>query len=167
MNAPLSLLSPLFIALLQVTPLPAKPAPAGEPPRGQVVDKITCAGNPGETYALYLPDGYTPDRAWPILYILDPRSRGALAAERFRPGAEAFGYILASSNNSVSDGAMEPNLKSMRAMWADTHARFTIDDRRHYAAGFSGTAWRSSTAFTNGRRPRSLPVPWPGWTSRR
>ncbi|MFY9819869.1 MAG: tetratricopeptide repeat protein [Thermoanaerobaculia bacterium] len=108
-------------------------------PRGQVVDKIACAGAPGETYALYLPSGYTPDRAWPILYVLDPRSRGALAAERFRPGAEAFGYILASSNNSMSDGPMDPNLKAIQALWTDTHARFRIDDRRVYGAGFSGT----------------------------
>jgi tetratricopeptide (TPR) repeat protein len=103
------------------------------------VDKIACAGHPGETYALYLPTGYTPERAWPILYVLDPRSRGALAAERFRPGAEAAGYILASSNSSASDGPMEPNLKAMQAMWADTHARFKLDDRRAYGAGFSGT----------------------------
>ncbi len=108
-------------------------------PRGKVVEKVVCAANPQESYALYLPSGYTPDRAWPILYILDPRSRGDLAAERFRPGAEKYGYILASSNNSMSDGPMEPNLAAMRAMWADTHGRLAIDDRRVYAAGFSGT----------------------------
>jgi tetratricopeptide (TPR) repeat protein len=34
---------------------------------------------------------------------------------------------------------MEPNVKSMRAIWADTHERFPIDDKRVYAAGFSGT----------------------------
>jgi tetratricopeptide (TPR) repeat protein len=125
--------------------LAATPAANGLP-HGQVVDKIACAGNPAETYALYLPAGYTPDRAWPILYVMDPRSRGSLAAERFRPGAEAFGYILASSNNSLSDGPMEPNLKAIRAMWADTHERFKVDDRRVYAAGFSGTV-RSSVVL--------------------
>ena len=104
-----------------------------------MLDRIACSGFPGETYALYLPTGYTADRAWPILYVMDPRSRGVLAAERFRPGAEAFGYILASSNSSLSDGPMEPNLKAMQAMWADTHARFKIDDGRVYGAGFSGT----------------------------
>src|SRR3954468_8618266 len=119
-------------------------AALGEPPatdltRGKVVDKVACAGFPGETYALYLPSGYTADRAWAILYVMDPRSRGTLAAERFRPGAEAFARVPASSNSSMSDGPMEPNLKAMQAMWADTHARFRIDDRRVYGAGFSGT----------------------------
>ncbi len=132
------------IALALLLALPAHgegPTPTdlarGTP--GHLVDKIACAGHPGETYALYLPKSYTPERAWPILYILDPRARGARAAELFRPGAEAFGYVLASSNSSASDGPMEPNLKAMQAMWADTHARFKIDDRRVYGAGFSGT----------------------------
>jgi tetratricopeptide (TPR) repeat protein len=128
----------LALALLLAAEAPQAP-PAAEFPRGKVVEKVVCAASPDETYALYLPSGYTPERAWPILYILDPRSRGSLAAERFRAGAEKHGYILASSNSSLSDGPMEPNLKAMRALWTDTHDRFRIDDRRVYAAGFSGT----------------------------
>jgi tetratricopeptide (TPR) repeat protein len=127
----------LALALLAAPP-PAAP-PADTTPRGKVIDKVVCAAKPGESYALYLPSGYTPSRAWPILYVLDPRSRGTLAAERFRAGAETYGYILASSNNSLSDGPVEPNVEAMRAMWTDTHGRFQIDDHRVYAAGFSGT----------------------------
>jgi tetratricopeptide (TPR) repeat protein len=129
----------LALALLLAAPAAAGEAPAPGLPPGRVIDPVACAAAPGESYALYLPGGYTPQRAWPILYILDPRSRGALAAERFRAGAEKHGYILASSNSSRSDGPMEPNLAAMRAMWSDTHGRFAIDDRRVYAAGFSGT----------------------------
>ncbi|HEY0511433.1 MAG TPA: hypothetical protein VGH73_05995 [Thermoanaerobaculia bacterium] len=119
--------------------LAAPAASASDLARGKIVDRISCAGAPEETYALYLPSGYTPDRAWPILYMMDPRARGGLAAEQFRAGAEQYGYLLASSNNSQSDGPIEPNFKAMRAMWADTHARLRIDDRKVYAAGFSGT----------------------------
>lgn len=117
----------------------AGPALSADLPKGKVVDKVECAATPGETYALYLPSGYTADRAWPVLYILDPRARGALAAEKFRAAAEKHGYILASSNSSQSDVAGDPNTKAMRAMWTDTHSRFQIADRRTYAAGFSGT----------------------------
>lgn len=131
------------LALLLAAPLLTAEAPQTPPaadlPRGKVIEKVDCRSNPSESYALYLPAGYTADRAWPILYAFDPRSRGALAAERFRAGAEKHGYILASSNSSLSDGPTEPNVKSLRAMWADTHARFRIDDRRVYGAGFSGT----------------------------
>lgn len=137
----------LTLALLLAVPALAAEAPAPAPgfPRGKVVAKVACTGNPGETYALYLPSGYTPDRAWPVLYILDPRARGALAAEKFRAGAEKHGYVLASSNSSLSDTSLDPNVKAMRAMWADTHGRFRIDDRRVYAAGFSGTVRSACT----------------------
>jgi predicted esterase len=119
-------------------------APAAAPakadlPHGKIVDKIACAGAPDQSYSLYLPSGYTPDRAWPILYVMDPRARGALGAARFRTGAERYGYIVASSNNSLSDAAMDPNVTAMRSMWSDTHSRLRIDDHRVYTAGFSGT----------------------------
>ncbi len=117
----------------------AVPAVAADLPKGKVIDKVECAATPGETYALYLPSGYKADRTWPVLYILDPRARGPLAAEKFRAAAEKHGYILASSNSSQSDVAGDPNTQAMRAMWTDTHSRFQIDDRRIYAAGFSGT----------------------------
>jgi predicted esterase len=125
----------LALALLAAPPAPSAPAL----PPGQVIEKIVCAARPDESYALYLPSGYTAGRAWPILYVMDPRSRGKLAAERFRPGAEKYGYLIASSNNSLSDGPADPNIAAMRAMWTDTHGRLAIDDRRIYAAGFSGT----------------------------
>jgi predicted esterase len=128
----------LLLAVQAPALKPAAPA-ASDLPRGKVVEKVVCAANPQESYALYLPSGYTPDRAWPILYVLDPRSQGTAAAERFRQGAEKYGYILASSNNTLSDTSIDPNVQALRAMWADTHGRLAIDDHRVFGAGFSGT----------------------------
>jgi tetratricopeptide (TPR) repeat protein len=135
----------LALSLLLAVPAGFAEAPAAGFARGQVVDGVTCAAAPGESYALYLPSNYTPERAWPILYILDPRSRGTLAAETFRAGAEKYGYILASSNNTLSDTSLDPNVKAMQALWADTHERFHVDDARVYLAGFSGTVRSACT----------------------
>lgn len=107
--------------------------------RGEALEEVSCAADPSQSYALYLPAAYDSARAWPVLYLFDPSARGARAAERFRKGAEAYGFILAASNNS-RNGPMEPSLASARAIWEDTHARFSIDDRRIYTAGFSGGA---------------------------
>ncbi|HEX7184825.1 MAG TPA: hypothetical protein VF756_23565, partial [Thermoanaerobaculia bacterium] len=115
------------------------PATAPELPRGTVIERVEVSAQPRYSYALYLPSGYRPDRPWPILYAFDARSHGKLVAERFRAGAEKYGWIVASSNDSLSDIPMAPGLEIMRAMWTDTHARFAIDDMRVYAAGFSGT----------------------------
>jgi predicted esterase len=127
----------LWIALAAV--LCVAPGAAAELPRGTLIEKVTCAGSPDQAYALYLPSNYTPERRWPILYAFDARANGRRVAELFRQAAETHGWILVSSWNTASDGPMEPNFTAIHALWADTHARFAIDDARVYAAGYSGT----------------------------
>ncbi len=107
-------------------------------PRGRF-EKVVIQAEPSQSYVLYLPTAYRPDRKWPILYVLDARSNGVEAGRRFLAGAERYGFIVASSNNSASDGETEPNVVAMRAIWADTHYRLAVDPRRVYVAGFSGT----------------------------
>jgi tetratricopeptide (TPR) repeat protein len=127
-------------ALPATQPAAAPPAaPPQDLPRGQLIERVACAASRGQSYALYLPSGYSPDRSWPVLYVFDARGRAMTPARLFRAAAEQYGYIVASSYDSSSDGPFEPNLKAMQAMWNDTHSRFKIDDRRVYAAGFSGT----------------------------
>ena len=117
----------------------AGPAPEALP-RGEIVPRVSCEGSPEQSYALYLPASYETTRTWPILYLYDPRRRGAVAAERFRDAAERYGWILASSNNTVSDTPGADNSSAMSALWTDTHRRFSVDPRRVYASGFSGGA---------------------------
>jgi predicted esterase len=135
--------SVIWIGLaLAASGLAAEPSPAAPPaalPRGALVERVPCAGQPDQAYALYLPSTYTPDRRWPILYAFDARENGRRVAELFRPAAEVHGWIVVSSWNTASDGPMAPNFTAMHALWADTHARFAIDDSRVYAAGYSGT----------------------------
>lgn len=119
-------------------PTPKLP-PAPGLPRGRLIEKVYCQEAPDETYALYLPSSYKPETRWPILYAMDARGNGKEFAELFTAVAEKLGVIVVSSYNTASDGPMEPNVKAMRAMWADTHRRFPVDDTRVYAAGFSGT----------------------------
>jgi len=126
-----------WIALAAV--LCGAPGVAAELPRGTLVEKVTCAGAPDQAYALYLPSNYTPERRWPILYAFDARAQGRRVAELFQQAAETHGWILVSSWNTASDGPAEPNFTAIHALWADTHARFAIDDARVYAAGYSGT----------------------------
>ncbi len=107
--------------------------------RGQIVANVVCATDASQSYALYLPSNYTPERRWPILYAFDPAARGRVAVEVFQEAAEKYGYIVAGSNNS-RNGPWEPSLTAIRALWTDTHERFSLDDRRTYATGFSGGA---------------------------
>lgn len=126
-----------LLLLLAAAPAAALPVSAGLP-RGQIVERVACAADAGKEYALYLPSGYTPERKWPIVYAFDSKGNGQEIAGLLRAGAERFGWIVASSHNSSNLAPMAENFAIMSALWADTHARFSIDDRRVYALGFSG-----------------------------
>jgi len=107
--------------------------------KGEVIEKVTCAESPGQSYALYLPTSYSAEKPSPILYVFDPAARGRVAVEAIRTAAEEYGYIVAASNNS-RNGLLGGSGEAANAVFHDTHQRFSIDDRRLYAAGFSGGA---------------------------
>lgn len=108
--------------------------------QGDVVERVVCREDSKQSYALYLPTRYSPERHWPILYCLDARGRALTPVERFREAAERYGYILVSSYNTRSDEPAEPSIDVIRTLWRDTHLRFAIDARRAYMVGFSGLA---------------------------
>ncbi len=110
-----------------------------EPIPGAISDSIACRDNPTQSYALYLPSSYSAERSWPILYCFDPGARGKRPVERFRKAADLYGYIIVGSNNSRNGMRTDPSIPII-AILRDTHQRFRIDDRRLYAAGFSGGA---------------------------
>ncbi len=62
--------------------------------------------------------------------------------------AERLGYIIIASNNS-RNGPLAPAREAANAMWKDAHARFSLDPRRTYFAGFSGGA-RLAVSFAIG-----------------
>jgi len=129
-----------LILLLIIWPGPSSP-PLGQSefPKGQIIERVVCAHDSAQTYALYLPANYSEARRWPILYAFDPGARGKAPVERYREAAERFGWIIAGSNNS-RNGNLQASLDAWNAMVADTTGRFAIDERRAYATGFSGGA---------------------------
>jgi predicted esterase len=110
-----------------------------ELPPGRIIDDVKCSADPSQTYALYLPSHYSANRAWAVIFALDPGARGRLPVTRFQPGAENYGYIVAGSNNS-RNGSWEMSLAAVQAMVADVTQRFAIDRKQMYLAGFSGGA---------------------------
>jgi dienelactone hydrolase len=152
----------VFTLLLSAAAQAQAAAPAV---RGQLIERVACPSDPTQTYTLYLPSTYTKDRAWPLLFVFDPRGRGTHAAGIFRDAAERFGWIVASSDNTMSDGAWEPNGRALAAMWPDVRRAYAVDERRLYAAGFSGgatVAWvlaRSSEGALAGIIAAGAPEP--------
>ena len=115
---------------------------------GTLTASVVCAKTPEQSYAIYLPSSYDAKRAWPIIYALDPLARGAVPVEMLQAAAEKYGYIVVGSHNS-RNGPGTIQYAAMNAMWADTHQRFNIDDKRVYLTGFSGGA-RAATMIAFG-----------------
>jgi dienelactone hydrolase len=107
--------------------------------KGEINERVACLSDPAQSYALYLPAGYTPERRWPVIYGFDPGARGRVPVERFKAAAEKYGFIVAGSNNS-RNGPDVPVLQIVKTLIEDVGSRFSIDERRIYLTGFSGGA---------------------------
>ena len=133
---PISLAGGIAVAALALASAsPAHAADSFAP--GVLIDRVPLIANPEESYALYLPSGYSPDRPAPILYGFDPCARGRVPVERFQAAAERYGWIVVGSNASRNGIAVGDIIGRL---WGDTHARIAIDPRRVYTTGFSGGA---------------------------
>lgn len=119
--------------------LTAAVAYAEDLPRGQIIDSVQCVAAPSQSYALYLPSNYSPDRPWNLILAFDPRAQGRKPVEQYQAAAEKYGYIVAGSHNS-RNGPPDVSLTAAQAMWSDVGKRFSINPKRIYTAGFSGGA---------------------------
>ena len=126
------------LGLVAALALPAGAQESALP--GRLIERDVVAGDTAQHVAAYIPTGYSAARPAPVLFVLDPRGRGALALRLFAGAAERHGWIVVSSYNSASDTPNDPNVDATNAMldWVQSHAR--IDTTRMYLAGFSGTA---------------------------
>lgn len=112
----------------------------GQTPAGRLEARVTSTTDTSETFALYLPPGYSTERRWPVLFVLDPRGRALRALDLFQPAAARLGWVVLSSYNSLSDGPPQPNVDALNAMLMTAQDRLSVDRSRLYLAGFSGTA---------------------------
>lgn len=133
---------------------PAKP----EFETGRLIPKVVTVHDEEQSYALYLPKAYTPEKKWPILYGFSPGARGTDPVQLFKAAAEKYGWIVVGSNNS-RNGPHEPIQAAIEAMLKDTAARLSLDERRRYATGFSGGARVAFHAATSADPPFAGVIP--------
>lgn len=107
------------------------------PATDQITDTVKCSETRGQSYALYLPAQYDNNKSWPVILIFDPAARGRTGVNAFIEAGRKYGFILACSNNS-RNGQLSDNFAAAAAMLRDIEERYTIDQRRIYAGGFSG-----------------------------
>jgi tetratricopeptide (TPR) repeat protein len=116
---------------------PAEPLAKPEFETGKLIAKVVTRHDESQSYALYLPKAYTPEKKWPILYGFSPGAQGSDPVKLFMAAAEKYGWIVVGSNNSQNG---QPIQAAIDALLKDTAARLAIDEKRRYATGFSGGA---------------------------
>ncbi len=107
--------------------------------KGRILPKVACEADATQTYAIYVPSAYSPEKKWPVIFCFDPGARGTAPVERLQSAAEKYGYIVAGSLTS-RNGPVAANIAAMQAMVNDVNAHLAIDPNRLYAAGLSGGA---------------------------
>src|ERR1700742_419808 len=73
---------------------------AETPAPGVVHASVPVTADPTNSYALYLPSGYSPAKRWPLLMAFDAFARGDQPVKIFQEAAEKYGFIVVGSNNS-------------------------------------------------------------------
>jgi hypothetical protein len=100
-------------------------------------DKVATQADPAQQYALYFPDGASART--PLLIVLDPRGRGAMARDLVLDGARARGWAVMASWQSRSDTQEGITLRAIDAL-AARERPCSARSERVYLAGMSGTA---------------------------
>ena len=118
--------------------------------KGKITDSLLCANHPGYSYSLYLPTNYDSRKRWPAILIFDPAARAKVAVEVFTKAAEQYGYVVACSYNS-RNGPANNNFTAADYMFADLKQRFSLDEKRIFASGFSGGSRFAFSLASSGR----------------
>lgn len=107
---------------------------------GEVVEKIICNVDTSQSYALYLPSTYSPEKNNPVIFAFDPHGTGNLPVATYKALAEKYKFILVGSNNSKNGTAWEDILKITTILFSDVQSRLNVNPQRIYLLGFSGGA---------------------------
>ena len=119
---------------------------------------ITVQSEPGAArqVTLVVPDGYRPDRAWPLVYALHPSGEPAGRwAEQVRRmlGMRAREFVIASPEYRQNYIAAKPPFAAEHAIILDAVARHVhVDANRVYAFGYSKggfAAWHVTVYFAD------------------
>lgn len=108
--------------------------------QGKVYNNVKCIEDTAYTYALYLPENYSQNSVYPVLFFFDAHKRGNMPVKMYSSIANRYGYILAGSNNSTNGQTENEMRKAVNILMDDIKNRFKTDNSRIYTSGFSGGA---------------------------
>jgi len=118
------------------------------------IQLIKCRKDTNQSYTILLPPDYKPDRKWPVIFAFDPHGDGHLPIRKMRDPASQLGFILIASENFRNGVTNVAGIAGV--MFEDAMARYSIDQKRVYLAGFSGGARAAGSLALSGKGIRGI-----------
>ncbi|MBX7205054.1 MAG: esterase family protein [Bacteroidia bacterium] len=116
------------------------PSPKDSFETGKVIPAVALQNSPADSFALYLPEGYTPGKKYPVILFFDPQGAGVYPVTLYQKLAEGYQVILAGSNSS-KNGLPFEHLQTMALqLLQDITERLSVDETKIAFCGHSGGA---------------------------
>jgi hypothetical protein len=112
--------------------------------KGGVTDSLPIPGSGEVTYSMYVPSDYTSEKEWPIVFVFDPKGRGASTANLFRMAAEEQKYLIASANIDLKENPLDSIIETATMLMNTVLQSFPVDPALVYSAGMGEGAQVSS-----------------------
>lgn len=114
---------------------------AGSPLTSQsIYSNQTSSVDSSVNYSFYLPKSYNGKNKLPVVFFLDPHGNGTLPIEKYKDLADKFGYVFIGSNNIKNNVPGNYTSAVFQVLLKEARARFSVDEKRFFVAGFSGGA---------------------------
>ncbi|MCX7986892.1 MAG: hypothetical protein N2662_08130 [Bacteroidales bacterium] len=107
--------------------------------KGKPIER-TCSGNNYNRYVVYLPNSYSLNERFPILFCFDPHADANLAISHFKNYAEKNNLIVVASATVQNGLSAEEIALYLYQLYKDVQSKIWIDTTHIFAAGFSGGA---------------------------
>lgn len=116
-------------------------------PKGRIIDSIPATDSTASSFALYLPQDFTIEKQWPVLFVFDAKGRGRPTAQLFRQIAEEQSYIIASANVDVTQDSLQNNVKKAGNIINRVAGMLPLDKQQVYTVGL-GAGGKVATALS-------------------
>jgi len=126
------------------TTAPAAPAPVVYPKdnfkTGEVIPVVALHVDAGQTFALYLPKGYSDTAHLPAIIFFDPHGDGTFPLNLYHELADKYNYILIGSNTSKNGMPLEQTQAAAYNLFNEAKTRLAANPARISYCGHSGGA---------------------------
>ncbi len=90
-----------------------------------------------QSYELFVPERYSPDKSWPVVLFVSPGNRGT-GFQQWQQVCRREQIIFASPHAAGNNTPMPRRIRIVMDVLDDLRRRYNVDPDRTYVGGFSG-----------------------------